>query len=83
MAIKRDDDDIDYTPEGDAPPHEKSDPTDSGYDEAAHKGGAYGVKEGEGGVFGTSGGGSYSGGMHKEERDAVGTEPDADKRGQT
>ncbi|HEX3068409.1 MAG TPA: hypothetical protein VHX14_07525 [Thermoanaerobaculia bacterium] len=74
MAIKRNDDDIDYTPEGATPPHEKSNATDAGYDEAAHKGGAYGVKEGAGGVFGTSGGGTYSGGMHREERDAVDTE---------
>jgi len=62
---------IDYTAEGATPPHEKSAPTDAGYDEAAHRGGAYGVKEGQGGVFGTSGGGSYSGGMHVEERQAV------------
>jgi hypothetical protein len=68
MATK-DNDDIDYTAEGSTPPHEKNDPTDAGYDEAAHNGpGAYGVKEGEGGVFGTSGGGSYSGGMHEEDR---------------
>ena len=75
MAIKRNDDDIDYTPEGATPPHEKSDATDAGYDEAAHKGGAYGLKEGEGGVFGTSGGGTYGGGLHKEERDAVDNPP--------
>ena len=80
MATKPDDDGIDYTSEGAAPPHESDDPTNAGYDEAAHKGGAYGLKEGEGGVFGTSGGGTYSGGMHKEERDAVDTEPDPDKR---
>jgi hypothetical protein len=73
MATKRDDDGIDYTAEGTTPPHEKNDPTNAGYDEAANKGGAYGVKEGEGGVFGTSGGGTYRGGMHEEERDAVDT----------
>jgi hypothetical protein len=71
MATKRSDDDIDYTAEGSTPPHETKESTDAGYDEAAHTGGAYGVKEGEGGVFGTSGGGSYSGGMHVEERPAV------------
>jgi hypothetical protein len=60
------------------PPHEKNDPTDKGYDEAAHNGpGAYGVKEGEGGVFGTSGGGTYGGGLHVEERQAVDTEGDS------
>jgi hypothetical protein len=59
-------DDIDYTAEGTTPPHEKDDPTNKGYDEAANTGGEFGVKEGEGGVFGTSGGGTYSGGMHKE-----------------
>ena len=74
MATKRNDDGIDYTPEGSTPPHEKNDPTNAGYDEAAHNGpGAYGVKEGEGGVFGTTGGGAYSGGMHVEERQAVDT----------
>ena len=36
-------------------------------------------KEGEGGVFGTSGGGTYDGGMHDEERDAVGSENDSDE----
>lgn len=74
MATKRNDDGIDYTPEGTTPPHEKNDPTNAGYDEAAHKGpSAYGVKEGEGGVFGTSGGGTYDGGMHEEEQQAVDT----------
>ncbi|MEA2345076.1 MAG: hypothetical protein QOF63_3245 [Thermoanaerobaculia bacterium] len=81
MATK-DNDDIDYTAEGSTPPHEKNDPTDAGYDEAAHNGpGAYGVKEGEGGVFGTSGGGSYSGGMHVVERPAIETERGTDERG--
>jgi hypothetical protein len=64
---------IDYTAEGAAPPREKEDPTSAGYDEAAHNGGAYGVREGEGGVFGTTGGGTFSGGMHVEERETVKT----------
>jgi hypothetical protein len=81
MATKRDDDGIDYTAEGTTPPHEKNDSTNAGYDEAANKGGAYGVKEGEGGVFGTSGGGTYSGGMHKEERDTVDTVGRGDEPG--
>ena len=68
-------DDIDYTAEGSTPPHEKHDSTDKGYDEAAHSGpGRYGIKEGEGGVFGTSGGGTYDGGMQVEERPTVGTD---------
>lgn len=71
MAIKRTDDEIDYRSEGDGPPREKDDPTNAGYDEAAHSGGAYGLLEGEGGVFGTTGGGTFSGGMHVEERPAV------------
>jgi hypothetical protein len=74
MATKRNDDDIDYTAEGSTPPREKTDKTNDGYDEAAHRGGAYGVKEGEGGVFGTTGGGTYRGGLHEEERPAVDTE---------
>ena len=69
MATRRNDDDIDYQPEGATPPHEKEDPTNAGYDEAAHSGsGRYGVAEGEGGVFGTTGGGTYEGGMHDVER---------------
>lgn len=62
------DDPIDYAPEGGTPPREKEDPTAAGYDEAAHRGASYGVPEGRGGVFGTTGGGSYGGGMHVEER---------------
>jgi hypothetical protein len=63
------DDDIDYTAEGATPPHEKTDPTNAGYDEAAHQGpGRYGVPEGEGGVFGTTGGGTDPRGMHEVER---------------
>ena len=64
-------DDIDYTMEGNTPPHEKEDETNAGYDEAAHNGAAYGVREGSGGVFGTTGGGTYDGGMHEEERPVV------------
>jgi hypothetical protein len=82
MATKTNDNDIDYTAEGSTPPREKNDPTSDGYDEAAHNGpGAYGISEGEGGVFGTSGGGSYSGGMHEVERPAIETERGADERG--
>jgi hypothetical protein len=77
MATKRKHDDIDYTAEGSTPPHEKNDPTNDGYDEAAHRGpGVYGVREGEGGVFGTTGGGTYGGGLHEEERAEVDTEED-------
>jgi hypothetical protein len=80
MATRKDDDDIDYTAEGATPPQEKDDPTNAGYDEAAHKGpGRYGVAEGEGGVFGTTGGGTFKGGMHVEQRPAVGTERDDEK----
>ena len=71
-------DEIDYTAEGNNPPDEKDDPTNKGYDEAAHSGpGRYGVLEGEGGVFGTTGGGTFDRGMHVEERPAVG--PDRDE----
>lgn len=76
----RNDEDIDYTAEGKNPPAEKDDPTNEGYDEAARTGPSrYGVKEGEGGVFGTSGGGTYEGGMHVEERPVV----DETERGDT
>jgi hypothetical protein len=72
MANRKNDEDIDYTAEGKSPPREKSDPTNEGYDEAARSGPSrYGVNEGEGGVFGTSGGGTYEGGMHVEERPVV------------
>jgi hypothetical protein len=74
------DDGIDYTPEGSTPPHEKKDPTNKGYDEAAHSGpGRYGVLEGQGGVFGTTGGGTTNIGMHVEERPAVGRPEDEEK----
>lgn len=79
----RKDDEIDYTAEGSTPPHEKDDPTNAGYDEAAHRGpGRYGVPEGEGGVFGTTGGGTYEGGLHVEERPAV-YEGGGDESGKT
>ena len=74
MANRKDD--IDYTPEGSTPPHEKNDPTNAGYDEAAHRGGAYGKREGEGGVFGTTGGGTYDGGLHVERRPVIETDED-------
>ena len=48
----------------------------AGYDEAAHQGGAYGVREGEGGVFGTTGGGTYKGGLHVERRPVIETDED-------
>lgn len=78
---RRTDSDIDYTPEGATPPVEKEDPTNRGYDEAAHSGkGEYGVQEGNGGVFGTTGGGTYSGGMHVVERPVIeGTEKGEDE----
>ena len=80
MANRTNDDDIDYRAEGETPPHEKDDPTNAGYDEAAHSGPSrYGVLEGNGGVFGTTGGGDYSGGMHVEERPVVSRVDDADK----
>jgi hypothetical protein len=69
MATKRsNDDELDYSPEGTAPPHEKDHPTNAGYDEAAHTGPSrYGLQEGEGGVFGTTGGGTYGDGLHEDE----------------
>ena len=80
LMIMANDDDIDYTAEGASPPHEKHDSTDDGYDEAAHSGGEYGAREGDGGVFGTTGGGTYSGGMHVEERPVIeGTERGRDE----
>lgn len=76
-------DDLNYTAEGTTPLHEKDDPTNAGYDEAAHTGpGRYGVAEGEGGVFGTTGGGTYERGMHVEEGPEIdsGAEKDAAAR---
>lgn len=63
-------DPIDYEAEGNTPPNEDEtkDPTDRGYDEAAHSGPSrFGKTEGNGGVFGTTGGGTYSDGMHVDE----------------
>ena len=66
------DKDIDYTAEGSDPGSSKPpSPTDRGYDEAANSGSTYGTPEGEGGVFGTTGGGTYGGGMQIEERPLV------------
>ena len=78
---RRSDSDIDYAPEGATPVNEKDDPTNRGYDEAAHSGsGEYGTAEGNGGVFGTTGGGTYSGGMHVVERPVIeGTEKGEDE----
>ena len=74
-------DDIDYNAEGATPPHEKHDSTDKGYDEAAHSGpGRYGVGEGQGGVFGTTGGGTYGGGLHVVERPVIDTEKGEDEK---
>ena len=76
------DDDIDYTAEGATPPHDNDDPTNAGYDEAAHSGpGMYGVPEGRGGVFGTTGGGTYREGMHVEERPVLESERGRDEPG--
>jgi hypothetical protein len=81
MATNRNDETIDYQSEGATPPREKDDPTNRGYDEAAHSGpGEYGVPEGNGGVFGTTGGGTYAGGMHVVERPVIeGTEKGEDE----
>lgn len=49
--------------------------TDRGYDEAAHSGNRYGEFEGRGGVFGTTGGGTYSEGYETYEQ------PDLSGRG--
>ena len=66
----RNDDDIDYRAEGDNPPHEKEDPTNEGYDEAAHSGPSrFGVLEGNGGVFGTTGGGDSPKGFHIDDEE--------------
>ena len=75
------DDEINYDAEGSTPPHEKDDPTNEGYDEAARTGpGKYGVPEGEGGVFGTTGGGTYNGGFQEVERPVIeGTEKGEDE----
>ena len=70
MSDDKRDEDIDYEAEGNTPPDEdeSSDPTAKGYDEAAHSGpSAYGRTEGNGGVFGTTGGGAFPDGMHVDE----------------
>ena len=61
---------INYELEGNTPFNEREpyDPTDQGYDEAAHTGSRYGVVEGHGGVFGTSGGGTFGAGFQVESR---------------
>jgi hypothetical protein len=66
---------VNWDLEGNAPPDSYGhgtagydDGTDRGYDEAAHRGNAYGVPEGLGGAFGTSGGGTYAGGFQVEQR---------------
>lgn len=67
------DDKIDYKEEGSDPggPAEPK-PSDRGYDEAARSGDSrYGVPVGEGGVFGTTGGGTFGGGMQIVERPLV------------
>ena len=80
MATEKNDNDIDYSAEGSTPPREKEDPTNAGYDEAAHSGpGRYGVAEGQGGVFGTTGGGTFGGGMHEVERPVISTEKGEDE----
>jgi hypothetical protein len=80
MATDRKQDDIDYTAEGSTPPAEKQDSTNAGYDEAVNSGpGEYGVPEGRGGVFGTTGGGTYDRGFQVEERPTVGGDEDVEK----
>ena len=81
MATRKNDDEINYDAEGATPPREKDDPTNEGYDEAAHSGpGRYGVPEGQGGVFGTTGGGTYGAGLHEVERPVIeGTEKGEDE----
>lgn len=80
MATPKDEE-MDYNAEGGTPPREKDDPTNAGYDEAAHSGpGQYGVPEGQGGVFGTTGGGTYEGGFQEVERPVIeGTEKGPDE----
>lgn len=79
-TTNRDDESLDYTAEGRTPPRENDDPTNEGYDEAVRSGtGRYGVPEGQGGVFGTTGGGTYAGGMHEEERPAISSERGKDE----
>jgi hypothetical protein len=81
MADQKKDDDIDYRAEGADSGAEKDDPTNKGYDDAVKSGpGEYGTPEGAGGVFGTTGGGSFAGGMHVVERPVIfGTERGEDE----
>jgi hypothetical protein len=67
------DNEIDYDAEGSTPGGAaEPGPTDQGYDEAVRSGESrYGVPEGEGGVFGTTGGGTFGGGMQIVERPVV------------
>jgi len=64
------DDGIDYKLEGSDPGEDESnDPTNEGYDEAAHTGKSrYAIPSGEGGVFGTTGGGGPAEGFQVIER---------------
>lgn len=65
---------IDYRWEGDRGPRDDDDrdDTDRGYDEAARSGASrYGFVEGRGGVFGTTGGGTYNGGFPIIERAGI------------
>jgi hypothetical protein len=81
IMAKQNDEEMDWNAEGTTPPREKEDPTNAGYDEAVRSGpGRYGVAEGEGGVFGTSGGGTYEGGLHEVERPVIETEKGEDER---
>ena len=65
-------DDIDYNLEGNDPGEREESETDRGYDEAANSGPSrYAVPEGEGGVFGTTGGGTYGGGFQVVERPGI------------
>ena len=53
----------------DTPRDDYNDPTDRGYDQAARSGPSrYAIPEGRGGVFGTTGGGTFDGGFHPVER---------------
>ena len=66
-------DGIDYKLEGSDPGEENSDdPTDEGYDEAAHSGDSrYAIPSGEGGVFGTTGGGGTGEGFQVIDRPGI------------
>jgi hypothetical protein len=58
------DEGIDYRAEGRDSGEVKKSRTDEGYDEAAHSGRSrFGELSGSGGVFGTSGGGTFDGGF--------------------